>query len=118
VEKTQKLLTIALAVLALDGCRGASTQHAAAPGASGSPTPAGHGSHYYGGHHGSFAAGAAAGILLGRHRNAAPPAGYHPGYGGGTVDRTLGGNRSVNGGGIFGGRGGGFGGSGARGFGG
>jgi hypothetical protein len=142
MEKTQRLMGIALAVLALDGCRGASTQQAAAPGASASPTPStvGHsGYHHYGGSHvGSFAAGAAVGAALGKDRGYVPRPGYPPGYGStATVDRTLGGNRNrtlnantgVRPGGMtygsrpsfFGrlfGRGGGFGGFGARGFGG
>ena len=124
MEKTQKLMSIAIAVLALDGCRGGST-HAAAPSPSGSPTPSAVGSHsgyhYYGhSHAGSFAAGAAVGAALGGGRRYPPRAGYpRSGYGSAaTVDRTLGGNRNSGFFGRFFGRGGGFGGFGARGFGG
>jgi hypothetical protein len=143
MEKTQKLMSIAIAVLALDGCRGASTNQAAAPNPSSSPTPSAVGSthyHHYGGSHlGSFAAGAAVGAAVGGNRGYSQRPGYpQSGYGNtATVDRTLGGNRSrgidaSNGvrtggtsygsrSGFFGrffGRGGGFGGFGARGFGG
>lgn len=143
MEKTQRLMSIALAVLALDGCRGGSTQQAAAPSPSGSPTPSTVGTHsgyrHYGGSHvGSFAAGAAVGGALGGDRRY-PPGYAQRGYGNtATVDRTLGGNRNrgaaaANNGvrtggtsygsrtsffGRFFGGGGGFGGFGARGFGG
>ena len=90
MERTQRLLSIALAVLALDGCRGPS-QHAQAVGATGTPSSShGSSSHYYsGGHFGTGAAigGAAAGAAAQRNGN-------------GTVDRTLGGNRGRMGGGF------------------
>ena len=59
MNDTQRLLSIALAVIALEGCRGAST-NARAPETS--PTPASHGSGYHGGH---GLGGAAAGVLIG-----------------------------------------------------
>ncbi|HEY0615273.1 MAG TPA: hypothetical protein VGC96_11555 [Candidatus Elarobacter sp.] len=113
MEKTQKLLGIALAVLALDGCRGGSVQQAAQPGASGSPTPSSQASRHYG--HGGFITGAAAGIMAGRRANVYGGGGGGYGksgtYGSGngstaTVDRTLGGNRGRGGFGSAGARGG------------
>jgi hypothetical protein len=101
MERTQKLLGIALAVLALDGCRGASTQQASAPGATSTPWVSSHRSSWhhipsshYGSHFGSYAAGAAAAAAAAGNRR------------GGTIDRTLGGSRWRGGFGAAGARGG------------
>ena len=92
MNDTQRLLSIALAVLALDGCRGGAT-HAQ----NGDPTPApsthaGSSSGYHGGHVlGGAAAGAIVGGALQRRANNAP----RPNAPDGGYTRTLGGNRNA-----------------------
>ncbi len=103
MERTQRLMTVALAVLALDGCRGSSQQAARSP----SPTP----TYRLMGHAGTVVHGAAAGAAAGAVGGAANAAGS------GTIDRTLGGNRGSDAAGESSGRGG-FGEAGAHGAGG
>ncbi len=112
MKNTERLVGIALAVLALEGCRGPQ-QHAGAPGprpsSTASPSGVGHaGYHSGGGHLGGFAAGAAAGAAAGSQRR---------GFG---TDRSLGGRNGSSAAGEDGenGRGGGFGSAGAHGSGG
>jgi hypothetical protein len=109
MERTQKLLSIALAVLALDGCRGAA-QHAEGPQPTGSPGSSSHTTSHY---HSGAAAGAFIGGAMGGSANRRYPNAVNRN---GTIDRTLGGNRgnSANGEGRNGGlrgafHGGGFG---------
>jgi len=56
MERTQRLLGVALAVLALDGCRGGSSQQANATATPGARVP-----------HPGYAAGAAAGAVRAAH---------------------------------------------------
>jgi hypothetical protein len=68
VKNTERLLGIALAVLALEGCRGSQQQARGAaphPSSSASPAATAFGSGYHGAHVGGYAAGAAAGALAG-----------------------------------------------------
>ena len=100
MNDTQRLLGIALAVLALDGCRGASTDQAwgdpspsPSEAAAAGTTNGTHGVPHGGG--GGFAAGVVTGSLLGAGRNRRAGA-----YGRGappqtTYSRVLGGNRGT-----------------------
>lgn len=88
MERTQKLLSIALAVLALDACRGPS-QHAEQAGPTSSPSSSSHGGHASG-YHGSSAAGAFIGGAAGSSANRRYPNSVNRANG---TDRTLGGNR-------------------------